>query len=133
MTNDQWKKAEQMLIPPFGHVKLLIDGYNISVRTVRTSSTKYSYMVYVDGEFKGEWLFEDCEIRRRFCYEVKKNTLTGKAKNDFIKEFGKREYNRFIKDNHDKMYYTYYVPYFGSFRTLKSHLIKNNTSIELVE
>ena len=133
MTQEDWKKAEQKLIPPFGYAKFQIDGYNVSVGTVRTSTTKFSYMIYVDGEFRGEWLSEDCEIRRRFCYEGRKNILTGKSRTDFIKEFGKREYNRFVKANPEKVFYSYFTPYFGSFRTMKAHFIKNNTSITLVK
>lgn len=133
MTADEWKKAEQMLLPPFGHAKFLIDGYNVTVETRRTSSTKFSLVVFVDGVFKGKWLTEDVEIRRRFCFEGKKNVLTGKAKQDFIKEFGKRAYNRIVKENPEMIHIIYYTPCFGSFRTLKAHFIKNNTSITLVE
>ncbi|MBQ5333990.1 MAG: hypothetical protein J6K92_12155, partial [Oscillospiraceae bacterium] len=101
--------------------------------TRRTSSTKFSLVVFVDGVFKGKWLTEDGEIRRRFCFEGKKNVLTGKAKQDFIKEFGKRAYNRLVKENPEMIHIIYYTPCFGSFRTLKAHFIKNNTSITLVE
>lgn len=135
MTADEWKRAEQMLLPPFGHAKFLIDGYNVTVETRRTSIHKYTYslMVFVNGVFKGEWLTEDCEIRRRFYFEGKKNMFTGKEKQNFIKKYGKREYNRFVKENPDRIRMTYYTPCFGSFRTLKAHFIKNNTSITLVE
>ncbi|MGN0603280.1 MAG: hypothetical protein ACI4I2_04810 [Oscillospiraceae bacterium] len=132
MTADDWKVAETKLTP-FGYAEFLIDGYNVSVALRPQSKTKFVYMVFVDGIFKGEWLIKDCEIRRRFCYEGKKSILTGKQKADFIKQFGKREYNRFIKENSKMMNYKYYLPYFGSFRTLKSHFIKNNESITLVK
>lgn len=133
MTADEWKKAEQMLHPPYGHAKFLIDGYNVIVEMRLTSSTKFSFVVFVDGVFKGEWLTEDCDIRRRFCYKGRQTLLTSKKKDEFIKKFGKREYNRFIKENPELCYVTFYSPYFGSFRTLKQHFIKNNTSITLVE
>lgn len=133
MTAEEWEKAEQNLNPLLGHVDFLIDGYNVSVAMIRTSQTKYSYMVYVDGVFEGKWLSEDCEIRRRFYYEGKRTLFTPKKKDEFIKKFGKREYNRFIKENPELCYVTFYSPYFGSFRTLKQHFIKNNTSITLVE
>ena len=133
MTADEWKKAEQMLRPPYGRAKFLIDGYNVIVEMRLTSSTKFSFVVFVDGVFKGEWLTEDCDIRRRFCYKGRQTLLTSKEKDEFIKKFGKREYNRFIKENPELCYVTFYSPYFGSFRTLKQHFIKNNTSITLVE
>lgn len=132
MTAYDWKVAETKLTP-FGRAEFLIDGYNVSVALRLKSKTKFVYMVFVDGIFKGEWLTEDCEIRRRFCYEGQKSILTGKQKSDFIKQFGKREYNRFIKEHPEMVNYKYYLPYFGSFRTLKSHFIKNNKSITLVK
>lgn len=133
MTADDWKKAEERLTPPFGLAKFIIDGYKVTVECRLVTKNKYGYVVFVDGVFKFEWIKDDCEIRRRFCYEGQRSILTGKCKTDFIKEFGKREYNRFIKENPEKIKYKYWQPYFGSFRLLKSHLEKNNESIALVD
>ncbi len=133
MTADEWKKAEQMLRPPYGHAKFLIDGYNVIVEMRLTSSTKFSFVVFVDGVFKGEWLTEDCDIRRRFCYKGRQTLLTPKKKAELIKECGKRYTERFIKEHPELCYMIFYRPYFGSFKSLKQHFIKNNTSITLVE
>ena len=130
MTNEEWQKVKEKLVPPFGHVKLTVDGYRVSVGYVRTGETKYSLAVYIDGIFKGEWLSEDCEIRRRFCHCSQKQLFTGNEKKKLIGKIGKREYEKLMKRD-PRMYYTVYEPYFGSFRTLKAHLIKNNKSIEL--
>ena len=133
MTSEEWKRAELNLNPLLGHVDFLIDGYNVSVAMIRTSKTKYSYMVYVDGTFKGKWMNEDCEIRRRFYYEGKQTLLTPQKKAKLIKECGKRSVERFIKENPERCYITFYRPYFESFKSLKQHFTKNNTSITLVE
>lgn len=133
MTAEEWEKAEQNLNPLLGHVDFLIDGYKVSVAMIRTSKTKYSYMVYVDGVFEGKWLTEDCEIRRRFYYEGKRTLFTPKKKAELIKECGKRHTERFIKEHPELCYVTFHRPYFGSFKSLKQHFIKNNTSITLVE
>ena len=72
-----------------------------------------------------------------FIYQmmVKLNYVpsTGKKKADFIKQFGKREYNRLLKKSPEMIRYKYWQPYFGSFRSLKSHFEKNNESITLVD
>lgn len=133
MTADDWKKAEIQLTPPYGFAKFVIDGYKVSVECRLVTDTKFGYAVFIDGVFKGKWLTEDCEIRRRFCYEGQRCILTGKNKADFIKNFGKRAYNRLLKESPETVKYKYYTPYFGSFRTLKAHFIKNNESITLVE
>lgn len=133
MTADDWKKAEDELSPPYGRVNFIIDDYNVTVELRLVSKTKYVYAVFIDGIFKGKWLTEDCEMRRRFCYEGQRNILTGKKKADFIKQFGKREYNRLLKKSPEMIRYKYWQPYFGSFRSLKSHFEKNNESITLVD
>ncbi len=130
MTKEDWTKAEKALESILGHVKFVIDGYNVSVGYVKESPTKYCLAVYIDGVFKSKWCFEDCEIRRRFCNQRKTAVI---KKSEFINKFGKREYNRVVKEKPECFFAVYYTPYFGSFRTLKSHFIKNNQSIELAE
>ena len=133
MTAEQWKKAENMLSTVLGVVKMKVDGYNITICYAREKPTKYLLAVYVNGEIRGEWLTTDCEIRRKFYYCGEKQFFSAKEKKKIFADFTKREQARFEKENHDRLYYKYYTPYFGSFRTLKAHFIKNNKSIELVE
>lgn len=128
MTKEEWAKAENALSTIYGHVNLKIDGYNVSVGFVKETATKYCLAVYIDGTFKMKWCIDDCDIRRRFCCKHKKAVV---KKAEYIKAFGKRTYNRLIKENPEYFYSVYYTPYFGSFKTLKNHLIKNNQSIEL--
>lgn len=130
MTKEDWAIAENKLSNIYGHVKFIIDGYNVSVGYVKETPTKYCLAVYIDGIFKAKWCFEDCEIRRRFCNRCKKTVV---KKSEFIKKFGKREYERFSKENPEYFSAEYYTPYFGSFRTLKNHFEKNNRSIELAD
>lgn len=133
MTAEQWKKAENMLSTVLGVVKMKVDGYDITIQYAREKPTKYLLAVYVNGYIKGEWVTQDCEIRRKFYYCGEKQFFSAKEKKKIFAGFTKREQARFEKENHDRLYYKYYTPYFGSFRTLKAHLIKNNKSIELVE
>lgn len=128
MTVEEWKKVETELSSPFGYVKLKIDGYNVTIRTLPDRPLHYALVVYIDGEFKTKWCIEDCEERRRFCFKSKKSLLTVQDKKKL-----KRERKAVREEVERRMtIYTYY-PIFNSFRTLKSHLIKNNVSIELAE
>lgn len=133
MTETDWKTAEGRLNNIYGHINLLIDGYKVSVGYVKKTNTQYCLAVYIDGVFEFKWLTEECDIRRRFCRQGKKRMTSRKAREDFIKAVGKKAAEKFEKENEHLLYMTYYEPYFGSFRTLKSHLIKNNTSIELAD
>ncbi|MDE5917695.1 MAG: hypothetical protein K2G62_06185 [Oscillospiraceae bacterium] len=128
MTAEEWKTVESALIPPFGRVKLKIDEYNVDIGVVYDKPLKYCYSVYIDGIFKSKWLLEDCEIRKRFCQKHTKSLLNAKQKQKL-----KRESKAFREQIIEQTTVVWYEPYFSSFRTLKSHFIKNNNSIELVE
>lgn len=133
MTAEDWRIAEEKLMPPYGRVSFEIDEYRVDVVLELKSKTTYVYVIYVNGRFKGEWLTKDCEIRRRFYCHSKKNILTPKKREELIRKFGKREYNRFVKENPELCYLDLYKPYFGTFKSLKSSFLKNNTDITLID
>lgn len=133
MTDEEWKTAEANLSGIYGYVRLTIDGYNVTVEKRQLSETRLCLAVYIDGTFKIKWALEDCDIRRRFCHKVTKKMYTNKAKAKFEKSVGKRAAAQFEKENKDLLTYSYYEPFFASFRTLKTQLIKNNKSIEFTE
>jgi hypothetical protein len=84
--------------------------------------------VFIDGEFKMKWCLEDCEERRRFCFKHKSSLLTAQQRKKL-----KSECKAVREEVEMKLtVYTYY-PFWNSFRSLKAHFIKNNTSIELAE
>lgn len=127
MTKEEWDELENILTSPFGYAKLLIDGYQITLQT-QLHKMKLCIAVYINGSIKGDLCLKDCEERRRFLrphkvylYKPKKRARLKKE----AKEFPKR-YN-IDPDEHR----TYGLHWWNSFRSLKSHLIKNNTSIEL--
>lgn len=128
MTAEDCKEVESKLSIPYSSVELKVDGYNLTVGHVLEKPLKYCLVVYIDGVFKTNWLFEDCEIRRRFCNRHTKSILTAKDKKALKRE-RKAFREKIIKDST----YEWYEPYWSSFRSLKSHLIKNNKSIEIVE
>ena len=128
MTDEQWKEVEKKLFPPFGRVELEIDGYKVTITAQLVEKMKFSFVVYVNGFIRAEWSMNDCEIRRRFYYESKKSLLKGSEKAK-IKKMRKSVREEIMKSAQ----YSVFLPYWGSFSRLKSHLIKNNQSIELVE
>lgn len=128
MTDEQWKEVEKKLVPPFGRVELEIDGYKVTITAQLVEKMKVGFAVYVNGFIRGEWSINDCEIRRRFYYESKRSLLT-KSERAKVKKMRKSVREEVLQ----RTKYSIYLPYWGSFSRLKSHLIKNNKSIELVK
>lgn len=131
MTATDWEKVENKLSYPFGGVKLRIDGHDINIMVEKEGpkSLKYVLAVYVDGYIKVEWCTNDCEIRRKFYSKHTKSLLTAKdRKSSWFKHLNKSDKDKTIKSAE----YSWYSPYFSSFKMLRSHFTKNNNSIELV-
>ena len=75
MTKDEWQEAERRALWKYGGLTLLVDGYKISVQRQYATPYKSKLAVYANGTFRGKWLVEDCEERRRFCYCVKHSLI----------------------------------------------------------
>ena len=127
MTAEEWKICEKHLSGYYGIVHLKVDEYNLTLSVVPIKNLRQEIMIYINGEFKTEWIINDCEIRRRFCNKHKK-CFYSQAEMKKIKRMRKELREKALEN----AYYYWYEPYWQSFRSLKSHLIKNNTSIELV-
>lgn len=128
MTKEEWQYVERELSAPYGYVKLKIDGYEVTVNVEPEKNLKYVLAVYVDGKIKMKWIDEDCDIRKKFFQKHTKSLLTAKDKKKLSRE------RKAVRDAvQKKMQYDYYSPWWTSFRSMKSHFIKNNSDIELLE
>lgn len=128
MTNEDWKYVEDKISYTFGSVKLLVDGYNVTLECLPEKTLHYVIVVFVDGKFDSKWAMDDCDIRRRFYSRHTKCFLDQKARNRL-----KREKKAFREEVKKQATTEYFLPYWNSFRLMKSHFIKNNVSIELAE
>ena len=127
MTDEQWKQVEDSLNDLYlcSKVKLKIDGYDITLVT-DIYKNKVIYAVYINGKIKMAHAIEDCEERRRFFNKHISSLYSARELNkapEDIREFLKK-HNKTVE---------WYEPYWNSFNRMKSHFIKNNESIELVE
>ncbi len=133
MTKEEWDKVQVCLTRLNSIVVLNVDGYKVTLMLERASVMKNHIVVYIDDKIKGNWLVEDCEERNRFFCKRTKNVYTiskltqgkrvSKKKMMFLKER--------VNDPKNKIE-TYY-PWWTNSNSLKKHLIKNNTNIELIE
>ncbi len=129
MTAEQWKNVEKNLQFVFNPaVKLKIDGYEVSLALRQVSQFRNAIVVYINGEFRGKWLNEDCEERRRF-FPYKKRCATNTNK---LKKLGVRS-KKEIQKYKEMATYNEYASAWTNFKAMKKHLEMNNKSIELLE
>ena len=130
MTPEQWKELELILSGSYGIAKLNIDSYNVTLSVEPYKGLRSCIAVYVDGKIKMENITNDCDIRRRFyCKHTKQLFKIDKKKTVRMTKAEKKALEEFKKENTLE----YYEPFWMSFRSMKNHFIKNNTSIELLE
>lgn len=128
MTNEDWNYVRDN-VRLFNYVELLCDGHSVSLKEERLRN-KIVIAVYVDGFIKGSWLSHDCDIRRKFMRPVTKYAYSKKFRDDMLKIFGKRQYNKNRGKYEAKR--TYYLPYWHNINSLIRHLQNNCNSIELI-
>ena len=131
LTPEQWERVQNALYPPYARVDLEVDGYQVSLRIRWAGALKFQIVPLVNGKFKGEWLFKDCEERRRFARPTTRALYSPARVAQIIKNMGKRHGKRFA-DEHLSATITSYWYGWSSFGPLKRHLLKHNTSIRLV-
>lgn len=131
MTKDEWKQVEEALKGFFSPAYINADGYEVTLILERVGPYKNMIMVYIGGQFKGEWLGSDCEERRRFMQKKVRSLLTPKQKADY-KKLPKR-LQKELSERYHNMNYETYSPQWSSFGSLKKHLIANNQNIALVK
>ena len=130
MTKEDWKRAEEALQHFFSTVNLKVDGYDITLHLERAGVYKNVIMIYINGSFKGCWLAEDCEERRRFYQRREHSLLSAKQKTDHKKLPKKMQ--KELADRYHNLCYETFSPQWTSFGSLKKHLTANNQQIELV-
>lgn len=129
MTNEDWKHIENKLSYIGSQIHLEIDGYSITLRVEPYKKLKNCIAVYVDGKIKNDWVFQDCEIRRRF-YQKHTKCL---VKIDRKKlEGASKDVRKMVEEFQKEHTYEYFEPYWMTFNKMKCHFIKNNVSIELI-
>lgn len=126
-TAEDWKRIRET-ITIYRPVHLLVDGYKITIKKVFISETKASYIIFVNGIFKGEWGLKDCEERRRFFFRYERY-VNRPAQRRYLIQMEKKSKGLFKPVDVNKKN-EYFTPFFPSFKALQKHLIANNNSIE---
>jgi hypothetical protein len=126
ITKEEWQQIENHLLYPGATEYLQCDQYLVTLR-VGIEKMRLYICLYIDGYMRGEWSRADCDIRRRFFCPVKDNLFKRMPTNG---RSGKPYVTKKVKKQGE---FTYYVPTWRSFSSLRKHLIKNNTAIQRVD
>lgn len=124
MTRDECLAVERRLVYPGARVELQCDGYRATLE-VQRDKMRMVVMVYVDGRFKGKWITEDCEERRRFLRPLIRRPKPYTPKQ--VRLLGKKWCDAQMAAST----FTGYTSFWLSTRALLRHLHKHNSSVEL--
>lgn len=131
MSDEDWAYVEDNLKTLWGRAFVLdCDGYRFGPRLEPLSTYKNVISVYVGGWFKGSWLLNDCEERRRFFRPSTRRAFSRKYAQS-LKGTSKACLKRHKIDLEET--FICYSFYWTSFSSLKRHLIRNNKDITLVK
>jgi len=131
LTKEQQMELAQKLTSPWGHVRLICDGFTIDLKVQRMKGgMSYRVMTYVNGQFHGLWVSSKNEHpEQKFLRKLVKPLYSVAMKAKLEKIYGKRA---FAKEErfHEKL--TSYMPDFASGKAAISHLCKVSESIQVV-
>jgi hypothetical protein len=129
LTKAEWEQVEEHTKSFYSPVALMCDGFHVILKLERISAFKNNICVYVNGRmvFNKETHLEET---RRFCFPSVRFMYSGKQRASWKKEPKWLLKEMGIKPDRT---YTTYLPFWGSFKSLKAHLGKNNENIELLK
>ncbi|SHI60205.1 hypothetical protein [Halodesulfovibrio aestuarii] len=127
MSEQDWKRAEEAL-SMFSPIYLKCDGYTLAVQEVRLGN-RVVITWFVEGFFKGAWLLNDCEERRRFARCLKRYAYPTKIRTAF-KKLSKKMQKEMDIDPDKRI--NVYEPNWTSFAAFKRHLKANNKEISII-
>ena len=101
MTKEDWAEIERSLSFAGCGVHLDCDGYKLAIQRARLTKMRDCLVIYVNGVFKGKWMKEDCQERRRFLCPREAFFYKPKARakqREMLKKWSKREIREFEKE-----------------------------------
>lgn len=131
LSKEQRDKVIADLSHPWGRAELLCDGFRIALHVERTKDITYRVMTYVNGEFRGSWMFpkEECP-EAKFLRKVVRLVCSPKRKQEMEKIIGKR---RVAADPFYSKTHTHYMPDWASGKAALSHLCKVCESVQVAD
>jgi hypothetical protein len=120
ITKEQWQAISEELKGMMPIVNFELNGREISIRRERKSESKSLLAVYVDDYMRGAWTDPKSEkfdpIAAQVWFKKTIKLYSAKKKADMEKKIGKRRLRKLMPNIDAES--IYYMPYFGSSRTL---------------
>ena len=120
MNKPDWDSVEKSLRHEFGSCKLKVDGIALTLSCV-VLNRRLVIAWFIDGQFLGKWLNGDCIEGQKFARPSIKKLFSEKER---------KEFKRLGIKGMDKEITCYYWSWL-SFQSLKRHLLKTCTDIEI--
>lgn len=129
VNKEDWQKFEASLKHPFaGGADLKADGHVLQVRVTPLKNLRYTISVYVDGCIKDEYMRTGSAIGKKFYRDEKVCMYTRTDQAKMAKDWGKRWAKKAIAE----ATFVIHVPNWNTVTSLRRHLTKTCSSIELV-
>jgi hypothetical protein len=132
LSKEQIEVLDRSLSHPYGSgVKLLCDGFVVSLRVERVTPMRYRVITYVNGQFKGAWCNSSNEQpEQKFLRKLVKPICSPSIKRRAEKMMGKRAVKN---DPFYSQTMTSYMPDWASGKAALNHLNRVCESIQLAE
>lgn len=134
LTKEQKEELARELSTPWGHVRLNCDGTRVSLAVERYKGLSYRVMTYVEGFFKGEWMFVKSGAspapEAKFLRKSVRPNVSPAKRAKLEKALGKRYVQT---DAYFGGVQTVFLPDWSSGKAAINHLCKVCESVEIVE
>lgn len=129
MTPAQWQAVEQSLASPYGRAALTCDGWRITVEVRPTKPLRFELMVFVNGEWRGEWLRADkpCD-QQRFMNPRSKAFYTAAQVASLRKVYSAKQLRELAEKKA-----RWFEPTFPTAKAFRRHITKACKEIALVD
>lgn len=96
MTKEEWELVENALSGIYGSVELEVDGRMVTFERCLVAKNRLGIMTYIDGGFKGLWLFTEkghpeskyLQPKSRYQYKLKDRNEMKKLGKKFLTKYG---------------------------------------------
>ena len=129
LSKEQKAMLAEKLSNPWGQVKLICDGYRITLNVERVKAMQYRVVTYVNGEWKGVWFSgREEHPEQKFLNKKTRYAYSPTFRAKMLKLVGKRA---FAKDpDYSKTYVSYDISW-ASGKAAIAHLCRVCESVEI--
>ncbi|MBR7793803.1 hypothetical protein KDM87_14485 [Undibacterium sp. FT147W] len=129
LTKEQKDELALKLNSPWADVKLICDGYAITLRVERSKALSYRVATYINGEWRGEWFSNEKEFpEQKFLRKAVRALWSPAKRKEAEKMLGKRHV---AKDPFWNKTITYFSCDWPSGKAAINHLCKVCESVQV--